>query len=554
MKTYALILIVLLTCIACGQKSNPNHEQEVDALVAPVIEPGAGVTIAVAEGEKILFSKGYGLANPEYDIPNTPGTIFHVASVSKQFTAFAMTLLADQGKISLDDDIRKHLPELHDFGHKITIKQLIHHTSGLRDQWNLLALAGWRLDDVITHDQVLRLISHQKELNFKPGDEFSYCNTGYTLMAEILHRVTGKSFPEWCEENIFSPLNMDNTLFYVDHEMIVKNRAYSYHKSSKGLKKSILSYANAGATSLFTTAEDLTKWSNNFYSMKVGNANVMRQMEERGILNKGDTVSYAFGQGIGDYKGIRLISHDGADAGYRSSLMRFPEQKYTIVVLSNLGSVNAGRLAMNIADIFLKDHLKPEDEKAQDKKQVAGNVKVSGDVLKKYEGKYQLDDAMVLTFSATDGKLMVEPSGQPKIELQAKSDTEFVIEQYGVKIVFDNTNRDTVTQLTFTQGGQKMVAPRAKPFDIGSIDLSKYTGTYFSPELQTSYTLVVKNDTLVANHIRHNPAKMRPVGKEAFTSDVWYMSKFDFIRDEEERITGFKVSSGRVKNVVFNKQ
>src|SRR5687768_7207914 len=177
MKTYA-ILIVLLTCIACGQKSNQNHEKEVDALVAPLIEPGAGVTIAVAEGENIIFSKGYGLANPEYDIPNTPATIFHVASVSKQFTAFAMALLADQGKISLDDDIHKYFPEFNDFGHKITIKHLVHHTSGLRDQWNLLALAGWRLDDVITRNQVLRLISHQKELNFPPGEQFAYCNTG----------------------------------------------------------------------------------------------------------------------------------------------------------------------------------------------------------------------------------------------------------------------------------------------------------------------------------------------------------------------------------------
>ena len=552
---YSLAILLLLPCLACGQGITETQRNEIDKLIAGMIKPeSAGVTVAVAQGDQILFSKGYGSANPEYDIPNSPKTVFHVASVSKQFTAFAVALLADQGKISLDDDIRKYLPELHDFGHKITIKHLVHHTSGLRDQWNLLALAGWRLDDVITRNQVLRLISHQTELNTRPGEEFNYCNTGYTLMGEIVSRVSGKSFPDWCKENIFTPLNMDNTLFYDDHEKIVKNRAYSFQDSPEGLKKSVLSYANAGATSLFTTAEDLTKWSDNFYTMKVGNARVMKQMEERGILNKGDTTSYAFGQGIGKHKGLRIISHNGADAGYRSALMRFPEQKLSIAVLSNLGSFNPGALASQIADICLKDQLKETVEKKQDDGKQVSIVKVREELLKLYEGQYQLTNEMVLTLKPGNGTLNVQATGQPAIDLVARSESEFVLDQYGVKIVFPNATNSPAEKLTFSQGGQTMVAPRVKPLDIKSVALNDFVGTYYSPELETSYTIVLKDDTLTANHIRHEPVLLTPVGKDAFSTNSWFMSRIEFVRDDNAQITGLKVSSGRVKHVKFVKR
>ena len=551
MKTPVAFAFSLLLSVGCSAQ---NPETETEKAIAAMIKPeSGGVTVAVAQSDKILFSKGYGFANVEYNIPNSPKTIFHVASVSKQFTAFAIALLADQGKISLDDDIRKYLPELHDFGSKITIRHLVHHTSGLRDQWNLLALAGWRLDDVITKNQVLRLMSHQDELNFKPGDEFSYCNSGYTLMGEIVSRVTGMSFGDWCAETIFKPLSMDRTLFYDDHEKIVKDRAYSYNDSPEGLKKSVLSYANAGATSLFTTAEDLTKWSANFYKMKVGNKAVMKQMEERGILNKGDTISYAFGQGISKYKGIKSISHSGGDAGYRTFLLRFPEQQYAIVVLSNLGSFNPAALAYKVADIYLKKYL-IEDTKTDDTKPAAPpvTVTVKEDVLKLYEGQYQLNAETIVAIKVDGGKLTAQATGQPVITLTPASETEFIVPQYGIKIAF-KTSDQPATEFTLYQGGQTIVAPKMKPFDPKSIDLKSYTGVYYSPELQTSYDIVLKNDTLIINHIRHEPVTMAAVGHDAFTATAWYMSKIDFNRNSQSEITGFRASSGRVKNVRFVK-
>lgn len=319
-----------------------------------------GAAIAIVRNGKMVYKNGFGMANLEYDIPVTPSTIFHIASVSKQFTTFAILLLEKEGKLSLDDDIRKYLPEVPDFGKKITLRNLATHTSGLRDQWNLLSMAGWRMDDVITREHILKLVSRQKELNFDPGAEFLYCNTGYTLLAEVVARVSGKTFPEYTEEYIFKPLNMTSTLFYDDHERIVRNRAYSYKSDANGYRKSVLNYANAGATSLFTTVEDLSLWALNFEDPVVGDRELISKMSQKGILNNGDTIEYALGQVVGNYKGLTMISHGGADAGYRTFLARFPDQQFSVMVFSNDASCNPGSLALKVADICLKNEIIPD--------------------------------------------------------------------------------------------------------------------------------------------------------------------------------------------------
>jgi hypothetical protein len=249
-----------------------------------------GAAIAVVKDGSIIYKNGYGLSNLEYDIPITPSSIFHIASISKQFTVFSILLLEKQGKLSLDDDIRKYIPEVPDFGTIITLRHLASHTGGLRDQWNLLSMAGWRMNNVITKEHILKLVSKQKELNFNPGEEYAYCNTGFTLLAEVVSRTSDMSFAEFTEVNIFEPLKMNNTLFYDDHEKIVKNRAYSYNSSSDGYKKSVLNYANVGATSLFTTVEDLALWSMNFSNLTVGDSTIVNKMNTTAILNNGKTM------------------------------------------------------------------------------------------------------------------------------------------------------------------------------------------------------------------------------------------------------------------------
>ena len=423
-----------------------------------------GAAVAVVQDGEIIYKKGYGIANLEYDIPISPSSIFHIASISKQFTVFSILLLEKQGKLNLDDDIRKYIPEVPDFGKTITLKHLASHTSGLRDQWTLLQMAGWRMDDVITKEQVLKLVSKQKELNFAPGDEYLYCNTGFTLLAEVVARVSEMSFAEFTDANIFKPLKMNNTLFYDDHEKIVRNRTYSYYADSLGFKKSVLNYANVGATSLFTTVEDLSLWSINFSNPKVGDTAIINLMNTPVVLNNGKTFGGALGQFVGEYKGLNEIQHGGADAGYRSYLTRFPDENFAVIVFSNSAEFSSGRMAHKVVDIYLKDRFKVEPEK---------------------------------------------------------------------EVINDE--------------------PGSKPFDESSVNLSDFTGHFYSEELSTAYEFIIEGEKLIARHSRLSDIELNPIGKDMFSGNRGFFSQIEFIRDANNAINGCKVSAGRVRNLYFQK-
>jgi CubicO group peptidase (beta-lactamase class C family) len=336
--------------------AEPRVDGRVDALFAPWDKEGSpGAAVAVMKDGEIIVADGYGNAQIEYGVPITPETVFHVASVSKQFTAFAVCLLADEGKLALDDPVQKYIPEVPDFGRTITLKHLLHHTSGLRDQWEALQIAGWRMDDVITTQHVLTMVSHQRELNFEPGAEYMYCNTGYTLLAETVARVSGQSFPEFCREQIFEPLGMEQTHFHDDHERIVPERAYSYAHRDDGFQNAVLSFANAGATSLFTTAIDLLFWLANFGTGELGGPEVQTMMRETYVLSDGTAGTYALGIMLGESGGHRTISHSGGDAGFRSFVAWYPDQELGVVVLANLGSIQTASLASRVAGFYLDE-------------------------------------------------------------------------------------------------------------------------------------------------------------------------------------------------------
>ncbi len=510
-----------------------------------------GASLAVFKDGAIIYKRGYGSAELEYNIPIISSTIFHVASVSKQFTAFAVALLASQGKLSWDDDIRKFVPEVPDFGKKITLRHLVHHTSGLRDQWEALAIAGWRLDDVITKEHILKIVKHQKELNFNPGEEHLYCNTGFTLLAEVVARVTGQSFRSWTEANIFKPLGMSNTHFHDDHEMIVPNMAYSYGpRDGGGFKKSVLSYANVGATSLFTTVEDLTRWIQNFYDARVGGPGVIQQMQEQGVLNDGKKIDYAFGLLIGEHRGLKTVGHSGGDAGYRSHVVWFPDQKFGVAVLSNLGTIDPGGLSLKVADIYLAEKLAPEKPEAPEKK----IVKVDPALFDAYVGKYVLQAGPVITVIRDADKLMAEVAGMPRLELLPESATEFLLKAIGAEITFEKDKTGKVTQFVLHQGGTDMPAKRIEPMILKPEQLKEYVGDYYSDEMGTTYTLVVDKGKLIAQHRRNEDSVLSPTVIDEFAGSNWYFSKIQFTRAKNKKISGFRLSGSRVRNLRFDKK
>ncbi|MBP6236252.1 MAG: serine hydrolase [Saprospiraceae bacterium] len=516
------------------------------------ITPGAAV--AVVKGGKIIFKKGYGMAHLEYDIPIIPSTVFHIASVSKQFTVFAALLLVKQGKLSLDDDIRKYIPEVPDFGKTITLRHLATHTSGLRDQWNLLAMAGWRLDDVITKEHILKIVSRQKELNFNPGEEYVYCNTGFTLLAEAVARVSGMSFAEFTQKNIFEPIQMKSTLFYDDHEKIVKNRAYSYYQDSTGYKKSVLSYANAGATSLLTTVEDLSLWAMNFSALKVGDTSIISKMNTLATLNNGKTFGGALGQFVGTYKGLNEISHGGADAGYRTFLTRFPDEDVSVIVFSNDGAFNSGGIAHKVADIFLKDKIKEEPKKEEPKSGLKPeDIILDQKTLDSYLGDFELVPGFVINILSENGKLFGQATGQPRFTLLPAAVHEFTIKEVSAKVVFVPSEDGKVNLLKLHQGGNIMDAKRMQAFDKTKVNLSDFEGHFYSDELATGYHFKINGDKLTATHSRLSDFELSPVKKDYFNGAAWFFGQVEFVRDAEGKINGCKVTNGRVRNLYFRK-
>ncbi len=439
-------------------QTDENVEIKIDALFSKYNPATPGVAVAVVKDGKIIFKKGYGSANLEYDIPITPNTVFHVASVSKQFTAFSIYLLEKQGKISLEDDVRKYIPEVPDFGKPIKIKHLIAHTSGLRDQWAWLTLGGWRMDDVITTEHILKLVSKQKELNFEPGSQFSYSNTGFSLAAEIVARVSGKTFAQFTKENIFEPLKMTNTQFYDDAEKIVKNRAYSYELDNGIYEKRNLNYSNVGPTSLMTTAEDLSKWTLNFEKPVVGDAELIAKFNQPSLLNNGqpavlniidgETSYHAKGQFFRNYRGVDLYNHTGHDAGFRAYLVRFPDKRLTIILLSNDEHIEIFKTGLTIAELYLKNDLKEKMVVAATNATTEKDKSIEKpkNNLKDFEGEYYNEELTTSYFvKAKDGKLIFSHRKLSDIKL-----TEIGKDKFSGTISFQ-------VEVEFVRDGNKLV-------------------------------------------------------------------------------------------------
>ena len=351
------------------------YTNEIDALFADFTDQTPGIAIAAIRDGELLFEKGYGSANLEYDIPITVDTVFNIGSVSKQVSAFSIFLLAEQGRLSLDDDIRQHIPELPDFDTPITIRHLCNHTSGIPDQWALLTLAGWRMDDVITQDQIFDLISRYGKLNFPPGDEYLYSNTGYMLLAEIVARVSGQSFRDFAKQEIFVPLGMENTQVNDNYRRVVKGRAYSYGETDKGYDKRNLNTSVAGPTGILSSARDLAKWARNFEVPIVGTTEMMTKFNQRALLNSGENailtvnaggnVYVASGQFISNFRGTPLYNHTGSTAGFESYLARFPEKNFSVVALSNTENYNIFKNGLAVADVFIGDEIETPPEKSK---------------------------------------------------------------------------------------------------------------------------------------------------------------------------------------------
>jgi CubicO group peptidase (beta-lactamase class C family) len=503
-----------------------------------------GCAVGVYQNGATLYARAYGMANLDHDVPLTPRSVFHVASVSKQFTAAAILLLARDGKLSLDDDVRRHVPELADFGQTITIRHLIHHTSGIRDQWTLLGLAGWRYSrDLITDDDVMSLLSRQRELNFRPGERHLYSNSGYTLLAIIVRRASGKSFRQFTTERIFSPLGMANTFFRDNFNEVVKHQAYGYSPAGSTFRLSVTNFDTAGATSLLTTVEDLARWHANFDTPIVGDATFLAAQLERPMLPDRTRLNYAAGLTHGVTDGLPTISHGGSDAGYRAAFVRFPDQRFGVATLCNVSTANPTALANRVATAYLGQLMTPAPPATADSPEVA----VPPDRLARLAGTYwNAADAAAFQFAATSGRLQLSQGaenrpltsiGQDRFVLPGEPRQYFVFGAAGV-----------------TAGpapGAGAVFVRAERFTPTPAQLDEFAGAYRSDELDVVYRLKRVDAALRLERLKNAAASLQPLIADTFASPAGVLR---FSRDASGHIDGFRLEAGRVRGLRFVKQ
>lgn len=535
-KYLCVLLCTFLFNYADAQLSDSLNKR-IDSIFADYDKINSpGCALAILKDGKIVYKKGYGISNLDYNIAISPSSIFHVASLSKQFTAAAIVLLSLQGKLSLTDDIRKYLPEVPDFGRTITFNHLIHHTSGLRDQWDLLYLAGWREDDLIKEKDILEMLTRQKSLNFLPGDEEVYCNTGYTLLAVAVKRITGVSLRAYADSVFFKPLEMTTTHFHSDHSEITVNRTSAYQKADNGKWKiSIPVFDTYGATSLFTTVEDLAKWDENFYTKKVGGNDFVHAMQVTGLLNNKASQTYASGLFITTYKGYKTVQHSGADAGYRSNFTRFPEEHFSVILLANLANIRVKTLSNKVADIFLKD---------KSVKDITRAFKTDSTIVKKWAGEY-ID---MTTKSRLELNYQNENLKINNLILKPLSNLIFSGFDSKTKLSFSGDSSNS-TCLLSTQDDIPRTFKKVLAVKLSPQKLQEYSGSFYSAELDTKYNLNSDSNFLLVKIPRNEEMKFSGFMKDMFIGDFTIL----FTRDKNNKISGFFLTTDRVRNLYFKK-
>jgi CubicO group peptidase (beta-lactamase class C family) len=574
LKRYLFVTALILSFITFDMKitaqtpplvDNIEAAKKVDAFLAQWDKtdmPGCGV--GVVKDGRLVYKRAFGMANLDYDVPNTPSTLFNLASASKPFTAMSIALLAQQGKLSLDDDIRKYVPELPKYDQTVTIRHLIHHTSGIRDYQALVFFSGLGTDNYYSDKAILNILARQKNISFAPGAKYQYSNSGYFLLGVIVGRVSGKSLRAFAEENIFKPLGMKNTRFFDNRFEVVKNRAAGYRVGpDKSIRARSSLYDLVGAGGLLSTVEDLYLWDQNFYEPKVGNKELIQLLTTPGTLNGGEKMDYAFGLWRQEYKGLTVIKHSGNIAsGYRAQIVSFPEQKFTVSALCNNTAIFPSAIVEKLAEIYLDGQLKPD---APAQKGVAETlppaIALSEKEALRYAGIYaHPESGRIFKLIFKDGKLINSGIFKNEVPVTAVSENRLlVVEGNGraeLNPVFDASGTISEIRAPNKSGKPDIFVPVKPPFDSPQ-QLSEYAGTYYSDEFNTDYKISPKGNNFVLQIGENFEAPLTAAYADVFTTAGGQIN-LSFTRDEKGKITGFVFNSAiderDVKGVAFKRR
>jgi CubicO group peptidase (beta-lactamase class C family) len=514
-----------------------------------------GCSLGVGQAGRLVYERGYGLANVELGVPISSVSVFHAASIAKQFTAMSILLLAQRGQLSVDDEVRKYIPELPDYGTRLTVRHLLTHTSGLRDGFTLRGLAAPRVDGIDESDALVRLLTRQRSLLFPPGAQYRYNNGAYTMLADIVKRVSGQSLRVFAEANIFKPLGMTATHFHDDVGMVVPNRASGYTEDRNGLR--VVDTAEVGGvvgnSGLLTTVRDLLIWEQNFVDVRVGDRRLLEAMQTPMTLTNGDTTAYGFGLELGRYRGLRTIGHLGDDRGYVSYVVRYPDQGFVVALLCNHYSIGSAvsTLTERVADIYLANVLAAPSETTS---LAPPPVSLAAEDLAANVGRYRdSSNDGLLRVLVLDGTLRAsgrdDSDGRELVPLSA---TRFRVSGTTSIIEFVAAGSGRARELHFIPaGGKPQVFQHLDDVTLSGAELRPFAGEYTSPEIEVTYTVVARGADLLIQIPGRGASALRPIGSDAFTGAVVVSVKF--LRDAAGGISGFTVNAAGVRGLRFDR-
>ncbi len=516
-----------------------------------------GAIAAVIEGGDVALVHTVGMANLSHGIPWHRGTISNIGSVTKQFTAMGMLLLEAEGRLSLDDDIRAHIPELTDFGETVTPRHFLNHTSGYREIYNLMRIGGFGGEDTFGREHAITVVQRQGELQNRPHTEWNYNNTGFILLSLAAERATDQSFADYMRESVFEPLEMHDTRVKMAQGELIPGSAQGYAAVASGGYRTTRDLpASAGAGGIYTTVDDLHRWLGNFADPQLGGPEAIEALATSAILESGDTTGYGLGLGVGELGGRTIYSHTGGDVAHRTYMGYLPELESGVILMSNNAGFNLG-LGPQVARLFFADELEPEEEEAGEGEDEEEAGTMSDERKEGIAGDWALEvQGMTIPVEVVleEGAVFVEVSGQDRVAAQTTSDSTIAIAAADLVLTFRFDDEDNATEGTGAQSGIAMTLRRSERAALGEDALTAYAGRYYCDELEVFMAIAVEEGGLALHQLGQSPQPLSHVGGDAFSAAVTHLNEIAFERASDGGVTGFRVSNGRTRGVWFERR
>lgn len=549
--------LLLLSVLLCTYTTTFGQNRKMNNLLKQWDNDSTpGISVAILKNGKAIYKNHLGMANLEDQISVSAKSKFNTSLVSLQFTSYAILLLEKQGKLNLDDDIRKHIPEFPFYGDTITLLHLATHTSGLRGYGALHNMQGWHWGDVILKSAPLNLIIKQKELNFKPDEGYNFSSSDFHVLAEVVERVSNQSFAQFCKKNIFEPLDMNNTLVREDRTEIISNRTQSYYNTGDRFVNAPSNDESVGVSNIFTTLDDLIKWFNNFSSPRSEDNSIISKMSKHQIVSLGDTLNCGLGVKVSQYRGLSIISQSGGDAGYRTEVNFFPELNFTVILLSNNSTTNTYKLSKDIIDMYLSKELAPAP--LMESNDLSLNNTSNQFTNQQVSGKYiheSLQPGIIIEVFNLDSVLNVKMDFiKQHFHIGNNVGNKYeLLENPPVKFIFkDSLNGQPQTVYKHEMGHvSKWIRMKEEVFS--QTKLSDYVGEFHSEELSTTYNLKIVDGQLKLEHPGVRSCNFKQTGVNTFQGSVWYLNQLKFVRNSTGVIIGLKISNVSSKNIYFGK-